>query len=104
MVEPRRKKDGRTGKINRLALALSIVFMLSALIGSIAANVYASGQTSLFSRVEYGSSLQNNQIYVDEEMGITFLGTYQNVVLAFDNGGNEQLAKRDQRRSQYDDL
>lgn len=88
MVEPRRKKDGRTGKINRLALALSIVFML-ALIGSIAANVYASGQTSLFSRVEYGSSLQNNQIYVDEEMGITFLGTYQNVVLAFDNGGNE---------------
>lgn len=88
MVEPRRKKDGRTGKINRLALALSIVFML-ALIGSIAANVYASGQTSLFSRVEYGSSLQNNQIYVDEELGITFLGTYQNVVLAFDNGGNE---------------
>ena len=88
MVEPRRKKDGRTGKINRLALALSIVFML-ALIGSIAANVYASGQTSLFSRVEYGSSLQNNQIYVDEELGITFLGTYQNVVLAFVNGGNE---------------
>ena len=88
MVEPRRKKDGRTGKMNRLALALSIVFML-ALIGSIAANVYASGQTSLFSRVEYGSSLQNNQIYVDEELGITFLGTYQNVVLAFDNGGNE---------------
>ena len=60
-----------------------------ALIGSIAANVYASGQTSLFNRVEYGASLQNSQIYVDEELGITFLGTYQNIVLAFDENGSE---------------
>ena len=88
MAETRRRKDDRAGRVNRAALALSIIFML-ALIGSIAANVYASGQTSLFNRVEYGASLQNSQIYVDEELGITFLGTYQNVVLAFDENGNE---------------
>ena len=80
--------DDRAGRVNRVALVLSIIFML-ALIGSIAANVYASGQTSLFNRVEYGASLQNSQVYVDEELGITFLGTYQNVVLAFDENGNE---------------
>ena len=88
MAETRRRKDDRAGRVNRVALVLSIIFML-ALIGSIAANVYASGQTSLFNRVEYGASLQNSQVYVDEELGITFLGTYQNVVLAFDENGNE---------------
>ena len=88
MAETRRRKNDRAGRVNRVALVLSIIFML-ALIGSIAANVYASGQTSLFNRVEYGASLQNSQVYVDEELGITFLGTYQNVVLAFDENGNE---------------
>ncbi len=72
------------GRVNRIALVLSIVLAI-ALIGSVAASLYASGQTDIFSRLEHGSSLQNSQILVDEALDITFLGTYQNTVLAFDD-------------------
>ena len=74
------------GRVNRIALALSVILMI-ALLGSVAANLYASGQTDIFSRVGYGASLQNSQILVDEALDITFLGTYQNTVLAFDGAG-----------------
>ena len=74
------------GRVNRIALALSVILLI-ALLGSVAANLYASGQTDIFSRVGYGASLQNSQILVDEALDITFLGTYQNTVLAFDGAG-----------------
>ncbi len=74
------------GRVNRIALALSVILLI-ALLGSVAANLYASNQTDIFSRVGYGASLQNSQILVDEALDITFLGTYQNTVLAFDGAG-----------------
>ena len=85
-IAPQKKEQ--PGKINKLALVLSILFFL-ALIGSVAVNVYTANKTNLFSKVEFGAELQNSQIYVDEELGITFLGTYQNKVLAFDKDENK---------------
>ena len=76
------------GGISRLSLILAIILAL-ALAASIAANVYASGQTDIFWKDDYGVSLQNSRIYVDEELGITFLGMYSNVVKAFDREKNE---------------
>ena len=57
------------GRVNRIALALSVILLI-ALLGSVAANLYASGQTDIFSRVGYGASLQNSQILVDEALDI----------------------------------
>lgn len=87
MAENRQMKAIRKPGLNRICLALSILLTL-ALIASIAANVYTSGQTDIFSKAGYGASLQNCQVFVEENLGITFLGTYHNAVLAFDDAGN----------------
>ena len=72
------RRDVKAGRVNRVALVLSIILLI-ALIGSIYANRFASGQTDIFTKVGYGASLQNSEILVDDDLGITFLGTYQNV-------------------------
>ena len=88
------RRDVKAGRVNRVALVLSIILLI-ALIGSIYANRFASGQTDIFTKVGYGASLQNSEILVDDNLGITFLGTYQNTVLAFDNAG-EMLTRVEQ--------
>ena len=82
------RRDVKAGRVNRVALVLSFILLI-ALIGSIYANRYASGQTDIFTKVGYGASLQNSEILVNDELGITFLGTYQNTVLAFDSSENQ---------------
>ncbi len=74
------------GGINRLALLLAVVFVI-ALAGSIAANVYASGQTDIFWQTEYGSDIQNSRILLAN--GNTYLGAYSNAVYAYDGDGNQ---------------
>ena len=80
------KKDGPTGGVRRNMVVLAAVLLL-ALAAAIAANVYASGQTSIFWQTGYGDDIQNSRILVDEEQKITFLGTYNNSVMAFDGDG-----------------
>lgn len=82
------RKQAQSGRVHRLSLILAILLAV-ALAASVAVSVYASGQTDIFWKDGYGDDLQNSQIYVDEELGITFLGTYKNVVKAFDKDKNE---------------
>lgn len=74
------------GGINRLALILAVVFVI-ALAGSIGASIYASGQTDIFWQVGYGGEIRNSRALIAN--GNTYLGTYSNVVLAFDGDGNQ---------------
>ena len=70
MLNGRQQARNTHGGVNRLSLILAIILAL-ALAASIAANVYASGQTDIFWQEEYGSSLQNSRVIVDEELGVT---------------------------------
>ncbi len=79
-------KTGRPGGIRRACLIVAILLALC-LIASIVVRVHAGRQTRIFEIVEYGKSLQNNKILVAADLDMTFLGTYQNTVLAFDQGG-----------------
>lgn len=79
------KQELPKGKINRIALILAVIFVIG-LAGSIAANLYASGQTDIFWQVGFGDDIQNSRILVAN--GNTYLGTYSNSVMAFDKDGN----------------
>lgn len=81
------KKDGPKGGIKKSMVALAVILLL-AMAAAIAANVYAYGQTNIFWQTGYGDDIQNSRILVDEEQGLTFLGTYSNSVMAFDGDGN----------------
>ncbi|MBQ9952668.1 MAG: ABC transporter permease subunit [Clostridia bacterium] len=62
--------------------------LLILLAAAVAANLFAAGQTNIFWKTGYGGDIQNSRIYVDEETGNTFLGTYSNSIMAFDGDGN----------------
>ncbi len=81
------KTGQAAGKTNRITLIVSIVLAI-AFITVTAVHIYAYGQTQIFGFVEYGSSLQNNRILVSDELGMVYLGTYQNNVLAFTKEGD----------------
>ncbi len=83
-----KQKYGTSGGIKKTALILSVILAI-ALAGSIVVNVYAAGQTDIFWKADYDMQLQNSRVLVDEELGITFFGTYKNVVKAYDKDGNE---------------
>ncbi len=80
--------DKQKGGIRKNAVILAVILAI-ALAGSIIVNVYASGQTDIFWKADYGAALQNSRVYVDEDLGITFFGTYKNVVKAYDQVGKE---------------
>lgn len=81
------KRDGPKGGIIKSMAALSIVLLL-AVAAAVGANLYAAGQTNIFWQTGYGDNIQNSRILVDEEQSITFLGTYNNSVMALDGDGN----------------
>lgn len=80
------KKDAPTGGVIKkmIALSVALLILLSAAVG---ANLYAAGQTNIFWKTGYGDDIQHSRIFVDEEAGLTFLGTYSNQVMAINEGG-----------------
>ncbi len=86
-----KKPDIGTGKRNtkRACLVLSAVFALL-LLASLALRLYTGQQTDIFRMEEYGKSLQNNRILVASDIDMTFLGTYQNTILAFDDNSSQK--------------
>lgn len=88
MLNGNQKSAEKTGKIIKSCLIVSVVLFI-ALACAIGVNLYAVGQTDIFHPEEFGSSLQNSQVLVDEDLGITVLGTYQNAVMAFDKDENK---------------
>lgn len=93
MAQSRPKKTENVGGINRLSLVLSIILAL-ALVAVIVATTFASGQTDIFKQVEYGKELHNSQVLDVPDTDMTYLGTYQNRVLAF-NAKGEQVWSQD---------
>lgn len=81
------KKDAPTGRIRKTMIALSAALMVL-LAAAAAANLYAAGQTGIFWQTGYDDDIQNSRILVDEDLGITFLGAYNNSVRAYDGDGN----------------
>ena len=81
------KKDAPTGGIKKTMIVLSAVLMIL-LATAVAANLYAAGQTRIFWKTGYDDDIQNSRILVDEDLGITFLGAYNNAVRAYDGDGN----------------
>lgn len=81
------KKDVPKGEIKKsmVVLAVALLILLAAAVG---ANLFAARQTNIFWKTGYGGEIQNSRILVDEELDITFLGTYSNSVMAFDSDGN----------------
>ena len=88
MLNGNQKSAEKTGKVFKSCLIISIVLFVL-LAAAIGVNLYANNQTDIFRPEEFGSSLQNSQVLVDEELGITVLGTYQNTVMAFDKDENK---------------
>ncbi|MBP3311835.1 MAG: PQQ-binding-like beta-propeller repeat protein, partial [Butyricicoccus sp.] len=68
-------------------IVLSVILMVL-LAAAVAVNLYAAGQTRIFWQTGYDDDIQNSRILVDEELGITFLGAYNNSVRAYDSDGN----------------
>ena len=88
MLNGNQKSAEKTGKIIKPCLIVSVVlFILLAVVSGV--NLYAANQTDIFRPEEFGSSLQNSQVLVDEDLGVTVLGTYQNTVMAFDKDENK---------------
>lgn len=87
MTQSGPKTGSVKGGVSRVCLIISVLLAL-VLAAAVGARIYASGQTNIFELVEYGKSLQNNRILVASDIDMTFLGTYQNTVLAFDEKGN----------------
>lgn len=69
--------------------------MILLLAASVFTFFYSNGQTDIFKLVEYGTSLQNSTVLVDEANDYVFLGTYKNTVLAFDKTSGSQLWSQD---------
>ena len=88
MLNGNQKSAEKTGKIIKSCLIVSVVLFI-ALACALGVNLYAANQTDIFHPEEFGSSLQNSQVLVDEDLGITVLGTYQNTVMAFDKDENK---------------
>ena len=88
MLNGNQKSAEKTGRIIKSCLIVSVVLFI-ALACAIGVNLYAANQTDIFHPEEFGSSLQNSQVLVDEDLGITVLGTYQNTVMAFDKDENK---------------
>lgn len=88
MLNGKQKSAEKTGKIIKSCLIVSVVLFIL-LAAAIGVNLYATSQTDIFNPEEFGSSLQNSQVLVDEDLGITVLGTYQNTVMAFDKDENK---------------
>ncbi|MDO4740794.1 MAG: PQQ-binding-like beta-propeller repeat protein, partial [Eubacteriales bacterium] len=81
------KKDVPKGGVKKTMVALSVALLLL-LAAAVGINLYAAGQTDIFWKTGYGAELQNSRILVDEEHDLTFLGTYNNSVMAFDDAGH----------------
>ena len=79
------KKRGIKIAFLYIASALALFFA-----ASVALRLYSGNQTDIFRMVEYGKSLQNNRILVASDIDITYLGTYQNTILAFDEDGGQK--------------
>ncbi len=88
MLNGNQKSAEKTGKIIKSCLIVSVVLFI-ALACAIGVNLYAANQTDIFHPEEFGSSLQNSQVLVDEDLGITVLGTYQNTVMTSDKNENK---------------
>ena len=83
--------DAGTGKRGMKHAFLIIAIALALLlVASVALRMYSGTQTDIFRMVEYGKSLQNNRILVASDIDMTYLGTYQNTVLAFDESGEQK--------------
>lgn len=82
-------RERPTGSLKKKMLALALAMMVLAS-AALATHVYAAGQTNIFWRTGYGDEVQNSRIFLDEVRGITFIGTYNNFVMAFDRQ-NEKL-------------
>ena len=85
MSKPDTSENGKRRFSRALLIASAVLALL--LVASLALRLYTNDQINIFSMAEYGKSLQNNRILVAEDKGITYLGTYQNTVLAFDKTG-----------------
>ncbi len=85
MSKPDTSENGKCRFSRALLIASAVLALL--LVASLALRLYTNDQINIFSMAEYGKSLQNNRILVAEDKGITYLGTYQNTVLAFDKTG-----------------
>lgn len=82
-----KKKDAPTGGIKKPMIVASVVLMIL-LAAAVAINLFTAGQTRIFWQTGYGDDIRNSRILVDEELGITFLGTYNNSVRAYDDTGH----------------
>ena len=80
MSKPDTSENGKCRFSRALLIASAVLALL--LVASLALRLYTNDQINIFSMAEYGKSLQNNRILVAEDKGITYLGTYQNTVLA----------------------
>ncbi|MCR4621813.1 MAG: ABC transporter permease subunit [Clostridiales bacterium] len=81
----KRKKTG-TCDLTRICLVLLVALALC-LPAAVAVRVYSFQRTGIFEMVEFGTNFQNNKILVESD--ITYLGTYQNTILAFDKSGGD---------------
>lgn len=79
------EKERPQGGILKKTLIFALILIL-ALGGTIAAKVYASGQTNIFWQVEFGGDVQNSRALIANET--TYLGAYSNAVQAYDSEGN----------------
>ena len=79
------KKTGMRGAL-RVRPVLLIVLAVCVAAAAVA-YFCASDRTEIFEMVEFGTNFQNNRILVKSDM--TYLGTYQNTILAFDKAGND---------------
>lgn len=88
MLNGNQKSAEKPGRILKPCLIVSVVLFVL-LAAAIGVNIYSTARTDIFHPEEFGSSLQNSQVLVDEDLGITVLGTYQNTIMAFDKDENK---------------
>ncbi len=99
------KAGNDKAKTKRLVLAAAIVLTL-VFLAAVGLRIYATDQISIFKYVEYGSDYQNNKVLVASDLDMIYLGTYKNIVRAFDLKGElrwEQSINGAIQAMQYDD-